>query len=639
MEGGGYRSCASSGIMPGVIMENGAHTNHDRQLNGAAGGGNSAPDKAKPRPDPQENDVRTSSDMAKTGGVNLPVTGGNLIPSDLQAQMNQLPPEIEHIVFGCVSLSKILERLSVQTYSQLSQKIQELAQMPLPTPKPYINGNAPQGIEDDKDAANILKKQRLLQFAEAKHAEWVKALVIANWSRRAHEVGKLIDLHVYLRQQKLLYLGAVDDMSWMKRDLTKARLRSPDLKTAVAVLSTGKASWMPDLGHKPIPLLTPRELLKSLEDVNTALSIRLLTTEHDNIPAHFETYRIHSGRVTFQVPDEFEVDLTIASEDPESMFWFIDFRFLFTPTISQIPKPLLDVIESRVNTTLEKDGLCGCYKLLHEFVLTHKINEYRKQTLQLAGGKWIHGLRTEQLNRTLSVQYWVGKPGLKSWLLLGVRSGRLEPGQVQPKARSFLSMRWFRDGKEVKDFEVAFDSVNLSAESWLRKVTAMHSSYLLTEILLKLKTRPLFKRGDATLSLSTSSIDPLKCSLEIQISNDKNIRLGIEPTTGRLFITPASQYSKLALESYLPRATDPINQVPQLIDQLRCRSALHNIHAHALTLGWQRFSHDVSPSVLKERTSPLALIWNWFRRPEWDRSWSLVVSVSMSGERWWLLET
>jgi len=625
--------------MPGVIMENGGNTNHDRQMNGVTGGGNTASDRTKPRPDLQSNDVPIISDMAKAGGSNLPLAGVTAIPSDLQAQMNQLPPEIEHIVFGCVSLSKILERLSVQTYSQLSQKIQELAQMPLPTPKPYVNGNAVQGVEDDKDVANILKKQRLLQFAEAKHAEWVKALVIANWSRRAHEVGKLIDLQVYLRQQKMLYLGAVDDMSWLKRDLTQARLRSPDLKTAVAVLSTGKASWMPDLGHKPIPPLTPRELLKSLEDVNTALSVRLLTTEHDNIPAQFESYKIHSGRVTFQVPGEFEIDLTVASEDPESMFWFIDFRFLFTPTICEIPKPLLDVIEARVNTTLEKDGLPGCYRLLHEFILTHKINEYRKQTLQLAGGKWIHGLKTEQLNRTLSIQYWAGKPGPKSWLLLGVRSGRIETGQVQPKATSYLSMRWFRDGKEVKDFEVSFDSVKLSAEMWLRKITAMHSSYLLTQILLKLKSRPLFRRGDATLSLRTSSIDPLKCSLEIQVSNEKRIRLGIEPTTGRLFITPASVYSTLALESYLPRATDPINQVPQLIDQLRCRLALQNIHNHALTLGWQRIPQEVPSSVLKEKTSPDALFWSWFRRPEWNKSWSLVVSVSMSGERWWLLET
>ena len=620
-------------------MENGGHTNHDRQLNGVVNGGNSMTDQAKPRPEPKQNDVPANSDLTKASGVNPLQTGGSVIPPDLQARMGPLPPEIEHIVFACVPLTKILERLSVQTYSQLSQKVQELAQMPLPTPKPYINGNAPQSIEEDKDVANILKKQRLLQFAEAKHAEWVKALVIANWSRRAHDVGKLIDLHVYLRKQKWLFTGAVDDLSWMKRNLTEARVPSPDLKTAVAVLSTGKASWMPDLGHKPIPPLTPQELLKSLQDVNTALSIRLLANEHENIPAHFESYRIHSGRVTFQVPGEFEIDLTIASDDPESMFWFIDFRFLFTPTISEIPKPLMDMIESRVNTTLEKDGLRGCYKLLHEFVLTHKINEYRKQTLQLAGAKWIHGLKTEHLNRTLSVHYWVGKPGFKSWLLLGVRSGRLQAGQIQPKATSYLSMRWFRDGKEVKDFEVPFDSINLSAEAWLRKVTAMHISYLLTEIHLKLKTRPLFGRGDATLSLRTSQVDPLKCSLEIQISNDKRIRLGIEPTTGRFFITPASTYSRLALENYLPRATDPINQVPQLIDQLRCRSALQNIHTHALTLGWQRIPQDVSLSVLREKTSPLALLWSWFRRSEWETSWSLVVSVSMSGESWWLLET
>src|ERR1700722_6388022 len=111
--------------------------------------------------------------------------------------------------------------------------------------------------------------------------------------------------------------------------------------------------------------MTAKELLKSLQNLNTLLSIRLNLHEYDKIPLQFKDYSIKSGRVTFRVAGEFEVDLTIAEENPEKQFWFIDFRFLFTPAVSQLPEHLRYMIENRVNAALEKDGLAGCYKFLH----------------------------------------------------------------------------------------------------------------------------------------------------------------------------------------------------------------------------------------------------------------------------------
>ncbi|KAG9243838.1 mediator complex subunit MED14-domain-containing protein [Calycina marina] len=623
--------------MPGVIMENGGHTNHDRQLNGITGGGD------KETHAPTTGNVSSSATSGKKAAIiptQATVAG---MPLGVPAGPKEFPPEITRNPGSSVPLSKIIERLSVQSFATLQKKLEELAAMPMPILKVQTNGNMSQsgGGEVDNDEDNIYKKLRLLKFAEATHADFVKVLVITNWSRRAEEVSKVVDLNFYLKNKEFEYTTIVDHMVFLKQKLLAYRIPSPDLKTSVEVLSTGKASWMPDLGFKPVPPMRPQELSKCLDDIDTALSIRLLIEEHDKIPPHFEDYTVSSGRVTFQVHGEFEVDLTIASNDPETQFWFIDFRFAFYPGGSRISALHRADIERRVNYFLLHEGLTGCYKFLHEFVLTHKINEYQKQIRFLNEGKWIRGLKSEYLNRTLSVRYWVNLPGPKSWLLLGVRSGRPEHGQIQPKATSFLSLRWFRDGKEVKDFESPLDPVEVSSETLFKKVIAMHSSHLLKGIREKLKQRALFAEGHAGLSLNTSSHDPLMCYLTLQIGPDKNIKLGIEPTTGRFFITPASMSSRTALQNYHRHATDPITQVPTLIDQLRCQLASQAILTHALTVGWQRFSHTNLRQIerlLKEKTNNQAISFRLFRRSEWSENWLIVASISMSGDCWWMVE-
>jgi mediator of RNA polymerase II transcription subunit 14 len=245
-------------IMPGVIMENGdrrgSHTNHDRDPgpNGVNGGSplsERAQDKGKGRGEPQQGMTPTSP--APRNGVNgafAEALGGGVFtnPSDLQERMNQLPPEIAHITHGYMSLSTLLQRLAVKSHEDLKAKIMELAQMPVPSSA--LNGNASHLTSpDDNSPENLAKKLLLLNFAQSTHADWVKALVITNWSRRSEDVSKTIDLKVYLDQQKNLYDLAINEMSQVKRSLPYARLPNPDLKTALQVLSTGKAPWMPEV--------------------------------------------------------------------------------------------------------------------------------------------------------------------------------------------------------------------------------------------------------------------------------------------------------------------------------------------------------------------------------------------------------
>jgi mediator of RNA polymerase II transcription subunit 14 len=246
--------------MPGVIMENGrngSHTNHDRDqrpngVNGATYVSEKTQDKGKGKAEPQQNVSPISPTVPNGLNGNLVDDsrrqngGGDAISEDIQERINQLPPEIAHITQGYMPLSKLLSRLAQKTHSDLSSTILELAQMPVPASA--VNGNAAHiTAVDDNSVENLNKKLRMLKFAQDAHTEWTKALVITGWSRRAEDVSRTIDLKIHLDGQTQFYENALFELGEVKRGLIHARLPNPDLKTALEVLTTGKASWMPDV--------------------------------------------------------------------------------------------------------------------------------------------------------------------------------------------------------------------------------------------------------------------------------------------------------------------------------------------------------------------------------------------------------
>lgn len=208
--------------MPGVLeMENGdanGRTDHDRQHANGVTDQIGAPNKGK---------AKASSDLMR---------------------MNDLPDEIVHITQGFIPLSAFLTRLAQLTHNSLQDKMTELAKMPIPASAVNGASSFTSGAPDDTSAENLRKKASLLHFTQDMHAKWVKALVITEWSRKSEMVSKLIDLKFHIDQQRILYDVALDSMVNVKRDLSFARMPSPDLKTALQILSTGSAPWIPDVG-------------------------------------------------------------------------------------------------------------------------------------------------------------------------------------------------------------------------------------------------------------------------------------------------------------------------------------------------------------------------------------------------------
>lgn len=162
--------------------------------------------------------------------------------------MSDLPDEIQHITAGIFPLSLLLSRLAQISHNHVQELVAELATKPI-AQNPAANGNPDyRGTSaEDTSSDSLEKKRMMLNFIQDLHAKWVKALVITEWSRKAELVGKLIDLKAHLYDQHVCYAKVLSEMVAVRRELTWARLPSPDLKTALAVLSSGEVSWMPEV--------------------------------------------------------------------------------------------------------------------------------------------------------------------------------------------------------------------------------------------------------------------------------------------------------------------------------------------------------------------------------------------------------
>jgi mediator of RNA polymerase II transcription subunit 14 len=383
-------------------------------------------------------------------------------------------------------------------------------------------------------------------------------------------------------------------------------------------------------------------MLKELREINTLLHLRLNIHEHESLPPHFKSYTVASGRATFVVPEEFEVDVSIADEDPTSQLYFIDFRLLFSPSLSEIPVgKLRDEIEGKANDALKKDGLAGCYNFLHDLVLTHKINVLRRQAIEMTKGKWSETIRLETVRRSLVLQYWLHRAGGKSWIEIGLVSGksRGKDGVLRGDGPSRIGLRWFRDGREVKEPPIVLGLGNLSMESILKHVIALHTKHILTSIRDRLIELPLYARQNLSLSLSTSVTEPVDSSLKAELTPSRTLVAAIEPIAGRFALQPPSPlFARFEMD--LNSLRDPALEAHPRIAALRCLIAQEEIESRARCSGWEPLrTFTPKPEDIRRifptRDPPRLSL---FRRKTWSSRWLVGVSIGMSGEDWWVIE-
>jgi hypothetical protein len=72
----------------------------------------------------------------------------------------------------------------------------------------------------------------------------------------------------------------------------------------------------------PSAPITPKKALSTLKSLNTLLHLRL--TLHEILPLPMSNYTIANGKVTFTIPNEWQLTITISEEFGQ--WWFVDFK-------------------------------------------------------------------------------------------------------------------------------------------------------------------------------------------------------------------------------------------------------------------------------------------------------------------------
>ncbi|KMU82098.1 mediator of RNA polymerase 2 transcription subunit 14 [Coccidioides immitis RMSCC 3703] len=533
--------------------------------------------------------------------------------------LHELPPELSHITLGFFPFNNLISRVVQQSWNDLNELLNEMGssqayQTGISSQLSATKNGMSEKFRGDQATENSLKKLRILEFTHSRRAEFIKLLVLSQWSRQANEVSRLIDIQAFIRMRSGFYEAALFHIGNMKQNLIVAQLANPDLKTASHVLSAGKIDALHGLEFLSPRPLAPSQVLRLLRGINKLIDMRLAL--HDHVPDSLQNYFVHDGRVTFIVPNEFEIDLSVASAAPSAQFFLVDMKFLFFP--SSLPKGRLrSIVDHQVNSTLMNAGLA----------------------IDLARTYWSEHLRVELFHRTLVLQYWSKKPGGKSWIEIGVHSGLKGSPQSTGTTTSFLQLRWFRDNEEVSATDIDFNLTFLSAKSILFSAISLHITHILRTAFEALRQNRLYCLGGLYIGMSASSKEPGDCYLELQMTQTSHLDIMVEAVSGDTVLRVApSPITRYDTEIIVDRGS--VEDIVERVSRLRCVSALEEVERYAKAVGWMPLNlRHVNLESLKRIFPPSALrSMLLFRAKCWEPSWLAVFTSAMDGDNWWIVQ-
>ena len=513
--------------------------------------------------------------------------------------------------------------------------VEHLASLAVPDSPPDHVKLLPNGQPNNESKANLDKKERLLVFANEQKADFIKLLVLLQWSKNVDEVSKTISINYWLMLRRQAYWNVIGSMAQLKRESPAFQIPNPDLKTAAEVLSRGRVSYFPRLGYDRQKDLSNKQILRVLKSLNQALTVQLALS--DDPPPQLRMFRVHDGRATFSVRDEFELDVSTLDESLASPVRMVDFRFCFQPS-PHIPERLRSEIEHLSNSNIDQGGLRRCYEFLHELALSYKLAEFHKQALELSRNQWARNLHVEQIRRNLVVQYWSERQAGKSWVEFGIASGRRKHTTTEVDSSSFLEVKCSWQGSRVDSLQLHLNESVLSFEDVLRQVIAQHTTQLFDSIYDRLVLTPLYANGELSVEQSLSYEEPEECSLVVQISRSSHVQLKVDPVTGLVVLSPVSERTE-RLQFEINRVQGISDEVVSKLLNFRCSVVEGVVLTGISGTKWEALrSCKFSQAEVKSIFGRPIVRMNMFRQSQWAFDYALAVTHSQDGDYWWLLQ-
>jgi mediator of RNA polymerase II transcription subunit 14 len=170
----------------------------------------------------------------------------------LQPIIHESAPEIPRRPDVYKPLGELISRVTQECFNELGKTLDKTSQIqrgaqPTHTLVNGIGSHAGVNGVGINSRTNQEKKKELLDFANTYREKFIKLMVLTDWSRRVEDVRKMLDLGWWTEHQFCHYDNAKFMLADIHARLQGFKLRNPDIKTALEVLSTGKAPWMPEV--------------------------------------------------------------------------------------------------------------------------------------------------------------------------------------------------------------------------------------------------------------------------------------------------------------------------------------------------------------------------------------------------------
>ncbi|ODQ65180.1 MED14-domain-containing protein [Nadsonia fulvescens var. elongata DSM 6958] len=535
-------------------------------------------------------------------------------------QTNSSPPPIPHITQNYIPLSHVINNFVQYTYSELQHILETL----------------PSNGSDDN------KKMKLLEFIINSRKEFVKIYVLTKWAKVTKDISKCIDIVAWLNGQRNCFDNVINALYGIERTLGGAKLRNPDISTALDVLSLGHptANLFNFVPPKP---LTPQLILSTLHDLNVLLTIRLALIP--DLPEEFQHYKIANGRATFSIHNAFDIDIGIADESSDAAFFLIDFRFTFNGA-QAVSTNIKAKLEMRSNEVLARHGLRGLFNTLMIFTNNYKLSVLHKELLVLRNGLWT-GVISVFFNTDRShliLHYWIHRPGGRNIIELGLS-----------KSNS-LSLRWTREGKVVNDFDLSAEISDqiqdrLSAEWLLERITSLHLEHIISSTnieLLALLNLPddspdtsANNKGNRNILYDASKITIVgandKKRLKIRLTSSRYTVFTVDQLTGRSVLENPNNLT-ISAERSLNELTEDHHGAAEVIFKLRLISLQDEIRARACATGWiNNVSIHLSSDDIRYHFGQSTKFILYLRQPKWPLGSFILVTLGGNiMPRWWI---
>ncbi|KPI40035.1 Mediator of RNA polymerase II transcription subunit 14 [Cyphellophora attinorum] len=570
---------------------------------------------------PSSNNVQTNGNHSASNGFHAPKRDYQAAPEDALYRVSDA---------HYLPMATLVGRTAQNCWNDLYQLVDQLSDIAIPAQSADPGRPLSYSLQSNNQTkANLDKKDRILNFASEQKAVFIKLLVLLQWSKNVQDVSKTISLNWWLQEQRDAYSAACNLLYTFKFIATSWQTPNPDIRTAGEILSLQRAASLSNLGYHKTKRLSKRRMISTLHRLNNILTARLAL--EPLIPKPIRTYRIHDGRVTFTVPNEFEVDLSILEEDDVSPYRAVDFRFLIKPS-PKISVNLRAHVESQIDAKLASDGLAGCYEFLHQLSLSNHLSELHRQALDLARNQWAGSLRVELIRRSLIIQYWAERRASKSWLEIGIYSSDGGATAQDNLRSSYLGYRWYREGKRIDDFTLNVTSSSASLDVFLNQVVAQHCTHILDAIYDKLASSDLFRTTDLLLEQESSYESPQDCFLRIGTGKETSISVSIGAVDGIAVVSPASERTN-RFQLDLNRSKNLVEEFTTKFSHFRCVVAEGVVRSSTSGSLWQALP-AFRPKLSESRRlfgSNVSRT-NFFAHPTWAGHYLLAIAYRSTGD-------